>query len=404
MDVAIIGGGAAGYFSAISVKDNYPDAEVVIFEKTHFSLAKVKISGGGRCNVTNGNTSISVLASAYPRGKALMKKALKVFNTRHTMEWFESRGVPLFVQDDMRVFPVSEDSTSIIHCLMDQTEAKGIVCEYWSGIQAITQKGQKLELSFARQDMPPRCFDKVIVASGGSPRVEGLEWIAKLGHTIVKPVPSLFTFNMPHESIVELTGVAVDPVLVSIPGTRLKTTGPLLITHWGFSGPAILKLSAFGARILNENDYNFKVRVNWLNQPNHEYVLSQLNDIVEEHSKKLLPNFRPFGLPERLWRYLLHKSGLSQTKKWGEIGNKGLNKLVTSLTNDSYVVSGKTGFKDEFVTCGGVSLDSIDGKTMASKVCDNLYFAGEILDIDGITGGYNFQAAWTTAFIAGKLN
>ena len=404
MDVAIIGGGAAGYFSAISVKENYPDADVVIFEKTHFSLAKVKISGGGRCNVTNGNTSISVLASGYPRGKALMKKALKIFNTKHTMEWFESRSVPLFVQDDMRVFPVSQDSTSIIHCLMDQTEAKGIACEYWSSIQAISPIGNKLKLEFSRQDLRPRIFDKVILASGGSPQSEGLEWLAKLGHHIVEPVPSLFTFNMPDESIVELTGVAVDPVLVSIPGTSLKTRGPLLITHWGFSGPAILKLSAFGARIFNEKDYNFNLRVNWLDQANHELVLIQLKEVVAEHARKLLPNIRPFGLPDRLWRYLLQKSGLSPTKKWSELGNKGLNKLVTALTNDSYKVSGKTGFKDEFVTCGGVSLDSIDGKTMESKVCKNLYFAGEVLDIDGITGGYNFQAAWTTAFIAAKLN
>ncbi|MBC8375360.1 MAG: NAD(P)/FAD-dependent oxidoreductase [FCB group bacterium] len=404
MDVAIIGGGAAGYFSAISVKENFPDAKVVIFEKTRFSLAKVKISGGGRCNVTNGNTSISALAAGYPRGKALMKRALRTFNTKHTMAWFESRGVPLFIQDDMRVFPVSQDSSSIINCLLDQAEAQGIVCEYWSGIEAISPRGEQLELSFSRQDLPPRSFDKVIIASGGSPRSQGLEWIEKLGHEIVEPVPSLFTFNMPNEAIVELTGVAVDPVLVSIPGTSLKTRGPLLITHWGFSGPAILKLSAFGARIFNEKDYNFDIRVNWLDQANHELVLSHLNDLVEEHARKLLPNIRPFGLPDRLWRYLLNKSGLPQTKRWSELGKRGLNKLVTVLTNDSYSVSGKTGFKDEFVTCGGVSLDSIDGKSMQSKACENLYFAGEILDIDGITGGYNFQAAWTTAFIAGKLN
>jgi hypothetical protein len=404
VDVAIIGGGAAGYFSAISVKENFPDADVIIFEKTRFSLAKVKISGGGRCNVTNGNTSISTLAAGYPRGKALMKRALRTFNTKHTMEWFESRDVPLFIQEDMRVFPVSQDSTSIVNCLLDQAEAQGIICEYWSGIETVSRKGKRLELSFSRQDLPPRIFDKVILASGGSPRSEGLEWIEKLGHEIVAPVPSLFTFNMPNEAIVELSGVAVDPVLISIPGTSLKTRGPLLITHWGLSGPAILKLSAFGARIFSERDYNFYVRVNWLDQTNHELVLSHLNEVIIEHARKLLPNIKPFGLPDRLWRYLLNKSGIPQTKRWSELGNKGLNKLVATLTNDSYSVSGKTGFKDEFVTCGGVSLDSIDGKTMQSKVCENLYFAGEILDIDGITGGYNFQAAWTTAFIAGKLN
>jgi predicted Rossmann fold flavoprotein len=404
VDVAIIGGGAAGYFSAISVKENFPDADVVILEKTRHPLAKVKISGGGRCNVTNGNTSLSKLASAYPRGKSLMKRALRTFSTSHTMEWFESRGVPLFIQDDMRVFPVSQDSSSIVDCLLDQAEAQGIICEFWSGIETISQKGKQLELSFSRQDLLPRSFDKVIIASGGTPRSESLEWLRKLGHEIVEPVPSLFTFNMPDEAIVELTGIAVDPVLVSIPGTSLKTRGPLLITHWGFSGPAILKLSAFGARIFNEKDYNFDIRVNWLDQTNHELVLDHLNDVMTEHARKLLPNIRPFGLPDRLWRYLLNKSGLPLTKRWSELGKKGLNKLVTVLTNDSFLVSGKTGFKDEFVTCGGVSLDSIDGKSMQSKVCENLYFAGEVLDIDGITGGYNFQAAWTTAFIAGKLN
>ncbi len=403
MDVAIIGGGAAGYFSAISVKENFPDANVLIFEKTRFALAKVKVSGGGRCNVTNGNTSISQLARAYPRGKALMKRVLRIFNTKHTMEWFESRGVPLYVQDDMRVFPVSQDSSSVMNCLLDQAEAAGVVCEFWSGVQSVTRKGKRLELHFSRQDLSPRTFDKVIVASGGSSKAEGLEWIAQLGHEIVKPVPSLFTFNMPTESIVALTGVVVNPVMVSIPGTKLKTRGPLLITHWGFSGPAILKLSAFGARILSDRNYHFDMRVNWLNQSNHELVLEELNTLIAEHGRKLLPNMRPFGLPDRLWRYLLQKSELPLTKKWSELGTRGLNKLVSVLTNDIYSVSGKTGFKDEFVTCGGVSLDSIDGKTMQSKVCDNLYFAGEILDIDGITGGYNFQAAWTTAFIAGKL-
>ncbi len=404
MDVAIIGGGAAGYFSAISVKENFPDADVVIFEKTRYPLAKVKISGGGRCNVTNGNTSISTLANAYPRGKSLMKQALRIFNTKHTMDWFESRDVALFVQDDMRVFPVSQASSSIVNCLLDQAEESGIVCEFWSGIQAISRKGSQIELEFSRTDLTPRTFDKVIVASGGSPRSEGLQWLEALGHGIIKPVPSLFTFNMPSESIVELQGVAVDPVLVSITGSKLKTSGPLLITHWGFSGPAILKLSAFGARILNQKDYNFEIRVNWLDQTNHEVVVEKLKEIIAEHARKLLPNIRPFGLPERLWRYLLQKSELPLTKKWGELGNRGLNKLVTVLTHDNYSVSGKTGFKEEFVTAGGINLDSIDSKTMQSKVFEGLYFAGEILDIDGITGGYNFQAAWTTAFIAGKLN
>jgi len=404
VNVAIIGGGAAGFFSAINVKENHPDAQVVVFEKTRHPLSKVKISGGGRCNVTNGNTAISELANAYPRGKSFMKQALRIFNTKHTMEWFESRGVPLLIQDDMRVFPVSQNSESIVNCLQDQSEALGIICEYWSGIQAIAKNGEQLDLIFSRVDLAPRTFDKVIVASGGSPRAEALEWLEKLGHRIVNPVPSLFTFNMPNESIVELTGVSVDPVMVSVPGSKLKSRGPLLVTHWGFSGPAILKLSAFGARFFNEKNYHFDIRINWLDQINHEIVLKRLDDLAEEHPRKLLSNIRPSGLPDRLWRYLLHKSELPLNKKWGELGQRGMNKLVTILTNDLYSVHGKTGFKEEFVTCGGVSLDSVHAKTLQSKACKNLYFAGEILDIDGITGGYNFQAAWTTAFIAAKLD
>jgi len=312
--------------------------------------------------------------------------------------------VPLFVQDDMRVFPVSQDSGSIVDCLIDQVESLGVRCEFWTGIESISPIDDRWELTFSRVDLGPATFDKVIVASGGSPRADGLEWLKNLGHGIVDPVPSLFTFNIPNEPITELPGIAVDPVEVSIPGTKLKTTGPLLITHWGFSGPAILKLSAFGARILSEKAYHFGVRVNWLNQSNHEMVLGQMEAVIAEHSRKLLPNIRPFGLPDRLWSYLLQRGGIPLSKKWGELGKKSLNKLVTVMTNDIYTVSGKTGFKDEFVTCGGVSLESIDSKTMESRICDNLYFAGEILDIDGITGGYNFQAAWTTAFIAGKLN
>jgi len=403
MKVAVIGGGAAGYFAAIAVKKNYPDASVTIFEKTKHSLAKVRISGGGRCNVTNGNTSIAKLANAYPRGKALMKRSLKTFNPKDTIQWFESRGVPLFIQDDMRVFPSSQDSASIVDCLEGEVTDQNIACEFWTGVKSITQAGGQLQLTFSRVDLEPQSFDKVIVSSGGSPRAEGLDWLKALGHNIVPPVPSLFTFNIPYDPIVDLMGVSIDPVFVSIPGSKLKTRGPLLITHWGFSGPAILELSAHGARVLEERDYQFEVRVNWINQRNHEIALEQLEEAISENGRKLLTNIRPFGLPARFWRYFLKRSEFHLSKRCDELGKKGLNKLVALLTNDAYKVSGKTTFKEEFVTCGGISLDSIDGRTMGSKVCKNLYFAGEILDIDGITGGYNFQAAWTTAFIAAKL-
>jgi len=404
VNIAIIGGGAAGFFSAITVKENYPDAHVVIFEKSKKLLAKVKISGGGRCNITNACSSIKELSEAYPRGGRALKKSFHVFSNKDAIQWFESRGVPLVIQDDKRVFPASQTSQSIIDCFFQQTKRLGIEIQCERGIKAIQSVGDKLELEFIKSDFTSKMYDKVIVATGGSPNREGMDWLEKLHHKIEDPVPSLFTFNMPAESITDLMGISVGDTMVSIQGTKLRSEGPLLITHWGMSGPAILKLSAFGARVLNEKGYECKIQVNWINVMNNDIVMIELKRIVREHSNKLLSNFRPYSLPERLWDYLLEKNDLSAKKKWGELGKKGMNKLVNVLTNDVYSVKGKTSFKEEFVTCGGVSLENIDMNTMQSKECKNLYFAGEVMDIDGITGGYNFQAAWTTAFIAGKMN
>jgi len=403
MKIAIIGGGAAGFFSAIAAKENHLDARVVIFEKSKKILSKVKISGGGRCNVTNSTTSISQLAEAYPRGGKKLKKAFREFSTPQTMQWFEARGVPLMVQEDKCVFPVSQDSQSVIDCFLNETKRLGIKIEIGIGVESINAIGEQLNLTFIKEKRPPEVFDKVIVATGGSPKKNGFIWLENLGHKIENPVPSLFTFNMPNETVTELMGIVIEKTQVSIQSTKLKSDGPLLITHWGMSGPAILKLSAFGARILNDMNYEFKIQVNWVNVKNDNLVLEELKNIITKHSQKILSNVKPYFLKERLWLYLLEKINLPKTKKWGELGKKGLNKLVTVLTNDIYDVKGKTTFKEEFVTCGGVSLESIDFKTMQSRVCKNLYFAGEVLDIDGITGGYNFQAAWTTAFIAGKL-
>ncbi|MEM6964099.1 MAG: NAD(P)/FAD-dependent oxidoreductase [Bacteroidota bacterium] len=403
MKVAIIGGGAAGFFAAIAAKKNHPQAQVVILEKSKKLLSKVKISGGGRCNVTNGCTNIKDLANAYPRGGKKLKQAFRLFNTQHTVEWFESRGVPLFVEADGRVFPISQSSQTVIDCLLKETTQRGITIEIQKGVKAIFPQEGKLELQFSKPIFPNAIFDKVIIATGGSPRRKGLEWLENLGHQIEEPVPSLFTFNMPQEKITELMGIVVEQTLVSIQGTKLKSNGPLLITHWGMSGPAILKLSAFGARILNEMNYEFKVQVNWVNELNHEVVLRKIKNIITIHARKYLANVRPYALKERLWSYLLEKCKLSPQKRWEELGKKGVNKLVNILTNDVYEVNGKTTFKEEFVTCGGVSLESIDFKTMQSKAVPNLYFTGEVMDIDGITGGYNFQAAWTTAVIAGAL-
>lgn len=400
MQIAIIGGGAAGFFSAIQAKENYPDAHVVIYEKSKKVLAKVKVSGGGRCNVTNGCTDIKVLSEAYPRGGRKLRKAFGSFNTKHTMEWFETRGVPLVTQDDNCVFPVSQDSQSIIDCFMKEINRLGVEVEMGVGVKQIKSLGEQIELGFAEES---KVFDKVIVTTGGSPKRSGLEWLEALGHQIEEPVPSLFTFNMPNETIKELMGIVIENPSVSIQGTKLKSDGPLLITHWGMSGPAILKLSAFGARILSEMNYEFKTQVNWINVQNTEEVMTELKQIIVDHPNKILANFRPFLLRERLWHYLIERAGLSKQSTWDQAGKKALNKLVNILTNDVYDVSGKTTFKEEFVTCGGVSLESIDFKTMQSKSCPNLYFAGEVMDIDGITGGYNFQAAWTTAFVAGRL-
>lgn len=403
MRIAIIGGGAAGFFAAIAAKENYPGASVIIYEKSPKLLSKVKVSGGGRCNVTNGCTSIPKLCEAYPRGGKSMKKLFSVFSTNHAMQWFESRGVKLVVQDDGCVFPVSQNSQTIIDCFLREARRLGITIETGRGIKSIISKEDNFEIGFLHEDAPSETFDKVIVATGGSPKRSGLYWLETLHHQIEEPVPSLFSFNMPNESVTQLMGIVIENALVNIQATKIKAQGPLLVTHWGMSGPAILKLSSFGARVLNQANYNFTIQVNWVNEPNNEEVMRKLNEIVRENGQKQLANFRPFALPERLWSFLLEKTNLPPTKKWNELGQKGLNKLIDLLTNDVYRVEGKSTFKEEFVTCGGVSLQSVDLNTMQSKVVKNLYFAGEILDIDAITGGYNLQAAWTTGFIAGKL-
>ncbi len=319
------------------------------------------------------------------------------------MNWFEQRGVPLVTQEDNCVFPESQSSQSIIDCFLKEARRLEVNIKTGYGVSALQQHKEQWLLSFLKEEQAPELFDKVIVATGGSPKRSGLRWLEDLGHKIEEPVPSLFTFNMPGEAVRELMGVVVEPALANIQGTKLKADGPLLITHWGMSGPAILKLSAHGARILSEKDYRFNVQINWTASRNDDTVRDDLKSIARSHPKKNAGNLAPYDLPKRLWRFLLTKAQLTEDKIWGEIGKNGINKLVSLLTNDVYAVQGKTTFKEEFVTCGGVSLQDVDFKTLQSRVCKNLYFAGEVMDIDGITGGYNFQSAWTTAFIAGKL-
>lgn len=401
LQVAVIGGGAAGFFAAISVKEHHPQAKVTIYEKSNKLLSKVRISGGGRCNVTHHCFDIRELVKNYPRGERPLKKAFGIFSTTDTIQWFEKRGVELKTESDGRMFPVTDDSETIINCLMNETRKLGIGIKTKSNIKKLKQTETGYELGFHRGGRVEA--DKVIVATGGSPRVSGFEWLRALGHEIEEPVPSLFTFNMPEEPIKELMGVVADPVSVKIMGSKLQSDGPLLITHWGMSGPAILKLSAFGARELSDMEYEFTVLVNWTGEKTEQEVRETLKAVVGDHGLKKITNVNPFQLPGRLWEFLIGKLEFGENMIWQNLGKKNINRLVHLLTNDEYQVQGKTTFKEEFVTCGGVSLYDVDMKTMQSRKSPNLYFAGEVLDIDGVTGGFNFQAAWTTGYIAGML-
>lgn len=403
LKVAVIGGGAAGFFAAIQAKTNFPEANVFLFEKSQKVLAKVKISGGGRCNVTNGCSSVSELIKGYPRGEKKLKSLFYTFNNLDTQAWFTQRGVALKTEEDGRVFPKSDSSQTIIDCLFEEINQLQIPVKMGKEVVSLKPfSNDKIEIQFKGESNTEQ-FDKVIVASGGSPKLSGLKWLEDLGHNIETPIPSLFTFNIPKNPIKELMGLSAPNALVKIQGTKLSSQGPLLITHWGLSGPAVLKLSAFGARILYDINYQYKIQVNWVGNKNAEDVKLQLEEELISFPKKQIGNVKVFGFANRLWHFLVSKSGLSIDKIGQEIGKKQINKMIEVLTNDIYEVSGKTTFKEEFVTCGGVSLDSVDLQTMQSKVVKNLYFAGEVLDIDGITGGYNFQAAWSTGFVAGKL-
>ena len=398
--IGIIGGGAAGFFSALSIKEHHPDYEVTIFEKSAKTLAKVKISGGGRCNVTNATFDNKELAKFYPRGGSHLRKAFEQFNAKSTMDWFTKRNVALEILAENCVFPKSNESQSIIDCFLKEAKSKSILIKIQTGINQIDvlEDGTFLLKSNDEEFK----VDKVIVTTGGHPKRVSLEWLEKLGHTIVDPLPSLFTFNMPKNPVCEFMGNVVEETTVKIEATKLTAKGPLLVTHWGMSGPAILKLSAWGARILADKNYQFSILVNWLNERKEDDLRSEMNKIIELHGGKMIGNLNPFPMTSRLWNFLLTKTEIPSERRWNEVGKKGINKLVNTLLNDRYEVSGKTTFKEEFVTAGGISLDDVDFSTMQSKVVPGIYFAGEVLDIDGVTGGFSFQAAWTTGWIAGK--
>ena len=400
MKVAIVGGGAAGFFAAFSVKDHNPESQVTIFEKSDKLLSKVKISGGGRCNVTHACFQVSQLSKFYPRGAKQLKKAFSIFQPKDTVAWFRARGIDLKTESDGRMFPVTDDSQTIIDCFLHEAQIKKIQIVKQSRVNELHPEKSGFTLVFNESK---KHFDKVIIASGGSPKARGFEWLQNLGHAIINPIPSLFTFNMPEEPVKELMGLVVENATARIQGTKLAYTGPVLITHWGMSGPAILKLSAWGARLLYDHNYKFNVQINWLSVKSENEVHDMINAQMDRIRKKKIANANPFGLPNRMWLFLLEKVQINSDSPWMELSKKNRNKLVNVLLNDVYAVSGKTTFKEEFVTCGGISLSDVDMKSMQSRICRDLYFAGEVLDMDGITGGFNFQAAWTTGYIAGKL-
>lgn len=397
--VAIIGGGAAGFFAAISAKSHWPNAEVCILEKSNKLLAKVKISGGGRCNVTHACPDIVELSKAYPRGEKQLRKAFHQFSATDTIHWFESRNVPLKTYPDGCIFPQANDSQVIIDLFLKECRALGIGILLQQNITKISPHSSGVTIINNQQQQE---YDRVIICTGGSPKISGLTWLSDLGLDIVEPLPSLFTFNMPQNPICELMGIVVSQASAKIEGTKLVGQGPLLITHWGMSGPAILLLSAWGARILAQNNYHFFVLINWLDTCKDEELRALLNSTAAAHAAKKISNWNPTTLSNRLWLHLLERSDIHPDLRWSELGKKALNRLVNTLLNDRYEVKGKTTFKEEFVTAGGVALSEINFQTMQAKKIPNLSFAGELLDIDGITGGYNFQAAWTTGFIAGK--
>ena len=397
----IVGGGAAGFFCAVNAAQN-ENLEVVIIEKSAKLLSKVKISGGGRCNVTHACFSIAEMIKKYPRGQKFLKKAFHHFFTTHTIDWFQKRNVKLKTEADGRMFPETNSSQTIIDCLLTEANKYSIEILMNREVVRITQTSDADQTSFKLtfKDGFELNADFVCIACGGYPKADQYNWIATLGHTFEKPVPSLFTFNVPGNSIVELTGVSVNKVSVKINELKFSESGPVLITHWGFSGPVILRLSAFAAKNLAELQYRFSISINWLSDFNENSLLEKFKTLRDVLSSKKMINGNPFDLPNRLWLYHLGCCDIHADLRWADLPAKKQNLLVKQLCSEHFAVVGKTTFKEEFVTAGGVQLHEVDAGTMSSKIVPNLFFAGEILDVDGITGGFNFQHAWTSGWIA----
>ncbi len=405
--MVVLGGGAAGFFGAIACAEATPHIPVILLEKTGKLLAKVRISGGGRCNVTHACDTPAQLVAHYPRGSKQLKAAFQQFGVPDTIAWFAKRGVALKTEADGRMFPATDSSETIARALEDAARHAGIRIVTNVGADAIRPLpagGFELKLSGAGSAQLGTTLrvSRLLIATGGSPKSANYDWLRALGHRVAEPVPSLFTFNVPNSPLNELMGVSVPHARVTLAGEKLQYEGPLLVTHWGVSGPAVLKLSAWGARRLSELGYVGTALVNWIPAYTDETLRPWLQQFRQENGKKTVASNPQFGLPQRLWRNLTAQAGIGPETRWSDLPAKSQNLLMELLLRLPLAVRGKTTYKDEFVTCGGIALDEVDLKTMQSRRVPGLYFAGEVLDIDGITGGFNFQAAWTTGFLAGR--
>ena len=399
--IVIIGGGAAGYFTAINAARLNPSLNVTIYEKSKEVLSKVRVSGGGRCNVTHQCFDPERLSTFYPRGGKMLRWSFERFHSEDTVRWFENRGVKLKAEEDGRMFPVTDSSETVINCLRADARKYGVTVSTKTNVKRITPKeegGFELELLKNGREIA----SAVVVASGGYNRENAYQWIKDLGHTIKKPVPSLFTFNFREKIFADLAGISVEEAEVHIKGTRFTETGPVLFTHWGLSGPAVLKLSAWAARELYKKEYRYDIQVNWVAPLKEGEVRQKLISLRENNSRKQANKQDQFSFPARLWTRFAELAGINPEKRWAEVSNREIHDLTQQLVNAVYSVQGKTTYKEEFVTCGGVSLKEINPDTLESKKIPGLYFVGEVLDIDGVTGGFNFQAAWTNGMLAAE--
>ncbi|HEY9888736.1 MAG TPA: NAD(P)/FAD-dependent oxidoreductase [Candidatus Obscuribacterales bacterium] len=401
MRVIVIGGGAAGFFGAIACAEANPEAVVTLLEAAPTPLGKVRISGGGRCNVTHHCFDPAVLVQHYPRGGKALRGAFTRFQPQDTVAWYRRRGVRLKTEADGRMFPVTDDATTIVDCLLAETRRLGVQVRTQAAVTGVEKTATGFAVTLRSREVLQS--DRLLLATGSSP--QGHRLAVALGHTLEPPVPSLFTFTIPDPALRQLAGVAVDPVVAKlvVPAAKpLTQTGPLLITHWGVSGPAVLKLSAWGARLLYDARYQATLQVNWLPSLTFEQVQGAIAAAKVELPKRAIVNHCPVPVPKRLWQYWVSQAGLDDTVTWANLPKKSLNHLTEAISRGQFAIRGKGAFKDEFVTCGGIKLSEVDFKTLASRRCPGLFLAGEVLDIDGVTGGFNFQSAWTTGWLAGQ--